>query len=155
MSDRKSHELEPAVRDAVGRALAVVGLAGVALIHILDAHDTFVSAPYKGWLYVCLIVGSLATAAILVRRSDPRAWAAALLLPLGAIVAFVLSRTVGLPNGADDIGNWWEPLGLASLFVEASVAALAAAVLREQTKTSLVPSVGIRYAQPSLERSVR
>jgi len=28
---------------------------GVALIHLLDAHDTFISAPYKGWLYVGLI----------------------------------------------------------------------------------------------------
>jgi hypothetical protein len=46
---------------------------------------------------VALIAGSVATAAALV----------------GAIVAFVISRTVGLARGADDIGNWTEPLGLA------------------------------------------
>jgi hypothetical protein len=159
MPSTTAPELEPALGsglgDAVARTLAVVGLAGVALIHLLDAHDTFVSAPYKGWLYVCLIGGSLATAAVLVRRSDPRAWAAALLLPLGAITAFVLSRTVGLPNGADDIGNWWEPLGLASLFVEGSLVALAAAVLSAKATTSNAAIPSLRFAEPSYERSVR
>lgn len=117
------------VRDAISRTLVVVGLAGIALIHVLDAHDTFASTPYKGWLYVALIVGCLVTAAQLVRESDRRAWLAALLLPLGALGAFVISRTLGLPGGADDVGNWWEPLGLASLFVEGLVAALAGAVV--------------------------
>ena len=50
-----------------------------------------------------------------------------------AIVGFVCSRTVGLPASSGDIGNWWEPLGLASLFVEGAVVALAAAVLLERT----------------------
>src|SRR5713226_8791100 len=98
------------IRDAVLRAVAVIGLAGVALIHVLDAHNTFTATPYIGWLYVGLITGSLASAAWLVRASDSRAWAAAALLPLGAIVGFVLSRTVGLPGSTEDIGNWWEPL---------------------------------------------
>jgi hypothetical protein len=120
------------VRDAIARAVAVVGLAGVALIHVLDAHDTFVQKPYQGWLYVGLIAACLGTAATLIRGSDDRAWLAALLFPLGAFAAFVYSRTVGLPGGADDIGNWWETLGLASLFVEGCVVAVAAGVLWER-----------------------
>lgn len=143
-----------AVGDAIVRTLAVLGLAGVALIHLLDAHDTFVAAPYKGWLYVGLIVGSLATAGVLARRSDPRAWLAALLLPLGALVAFVYSRTVGLPEGADDIGNWWEPLGLASMFVEAALVVLAAAVLGRPDRAALERVRTFRLT-PILERSVR
>jgi hypothetical protein len=119
-----------AVRDAIARAIAVVGLAGVALIHLLDAPGTFQDAPYKGWLYLALIVGCVATAGALIRNSDPRAWAAsAALLSSGAIFAYVLSRTVGLPQGADDIGNWTEPLGMASLFVEGSLVALSAGML--------------------------
>ena len=129
MSTQHRHKIDPAlahaVRDGVTRAVAVVGLAGVALIHLLDAPDTFAATPYKGWLYVGLIVGSLTAAAALVRRSDPRAWAGAAALSVGAILAFVYSRTVGLPASADDIGNWTEPLGLASLFVESAVAAVA------------------------------
>ena len=42
-----------------------------------------------------------------------------------ALIGFVLSRTTGLPHASDDIGNWTEPLGLASLFVEVTVAAAA------------------------------
>jgi hypothetical protein len=125
----EKHDLASAVREAIVRGAAIVGLTGIALIHVLDAHDTFVSTPYKGWLYVGLIAGCLGTAGLLIREGDRRAWLAALLLPLGAMTAFVYSRTVGLPGGADDIGNWWEPLGLASLFVEGAVVALAAHVL--------------------------
>jgi len=117
------------VRDAVARAIAVVGLAGVALIHLLDTPGTSADAPYKGWLYIALIAGCVCTAGALIRRSDPLAWSAEAMLSSGAIVAFVLSRTVGLPQGADDIGNWTEPLGMASLFVEGSLVALSAAAL--------------------------
>ena len=124
-----------AVRNGIVRAVAVVGLAGVALIHLLDAPGSFQDAPYRGWLYVALIAGSMAAAAALVRSDDARAWAAAAALSAGAIAAFVISRTVGLPQGADDIGNWTEPLGLASLFVEGSLVALSAAVLRERATT--------------------
>ena len=117
------------LEDPIARAVAIVGLAGVALIHVLDAHDTFVESPYKGWLYVGLIASTLAAAGLLLRRPSRGAWIATAVLPLSAFAAFVLSRTVGLPQGADDIGNWWEPLGLASLFVEAAVAAVALHVL--------------------------
>ena len=142
--------LDSTVRDAIARTLAVVGLAGVALIHVLDAHDTFVSSQYKGWLYFGLIAGCVVSGAMLVRRSDTRAWAASLLLPLGAFVAFIYSRTVGLPGGADDIGNWWEPLGLSSLFVEGALVALAANVLVERA------ALDLRFARPrpALQRSL-
>jgi hypothetical protein len=39
-------------------------------------------------------------------------------------IGYVLSRTTGLPGAMGDIGNWTEPLGLASLYVEACVFAL-------------------------------
>jgi hypothetical protein len=133
--------IHEAVRDGVARGVAVVALAGVALIHLLDAPGTFADAPYRGWLYVLLIVGCLATAGALVRGSDRRAWLAAAALSLGAMLAFVVSRTVGLPAGADDIGNWTEPLGLASLFVEGLLVALGGGVL--------VGQAGVLAPQPA------
>jgi hypothetical protein len=33
-------------------------------------------------------------------------------------LGYIVSRSVGLPGAADDIGNWTQPLGLATLFVE-------------------------------------
>ena len=136
--------LHAVARDAIARAVAVVGLAGVALIHVLDAHDTFASSTYKGLLYLGLIGGTLVCAAALVRRSDLRAWAAGGAFSAGAFLAFVVSRTVGLPQGADDIGNWWEPLGLASLFVEGCVVALSSSVLYERLR----PRAPVAVARP-------
>jgi hypothetical protein len=39
-----------------------------------------------------------------------------------SIVAYVLSRSVGLPQIGDDIGNWLDPLGIAALSAEALTA---------------------------------
>jgi hypothetical protein len=87
---------------------------------------------------------------VLARRSDPRAWLAALVLPLGALVAFIWSRTAGLPGDAGDIGNWWEPLGLASLFVEALLVWLSAAALSFRLARVRLPAGGslLRGEQP-------
>src|ERR1700704_2722882 len=52
-----------AVRDGIARTIAVIGLAGVALIHLLDLPGKFQETPYLGWLYVALILGCLAVAA--------------------------------------------------------------------------------------------
>jgi hypothetical protein len=131
--DVSQASLGEAVRNGVARASAVIGLAGIALIHLLDAPGHFSGpASYIGWMYLALIAGCLAVAASLVRGSDDRAWAAAALAAIAPIAAYVLSRTVGLPASSADIGNWAEPLGMASLFVEGSVVALSAGVLLER-----------------------
>jgi len=33
-------------------------------------------------------------------------------------MAYVLDRSVGMPGAMDDIGNWFEPLGLLSIGIE-------------------------------------
>jgi hypothetical protein len=48
MPDPDQATIAAAVQDGIARAIAVAGLAGVALIHLLDAPDTFSSQPYKG-----------------------------------------------------------------------------------------------------------
>jgi hypothetical protein len=45
-------------------------------------------------------------------------------LAAAVFAGYVINRTVGLPNATDDIGNWVEPLGLASLVVEGLVVAV-------------------------------
>ena len=121
--------LRDALRDGVARASAVIGLAGVALIHVLDVPGKLDETPWMGVLFLALIAACLATGAALLVSSDSRAWAAAAVLPLAAVVGYALTRTTGLPQATDDIGNWTEPLGLASLFVEGCLAALATTVL--------------------------
>jgi hypothetical protein len=125
-------EVHEAVRDGIIRGLAIVGLAGIALIHLLDAPGQFEGTPYLGWMYVALIVGCILVGGALVRSSDPRAWTAAGGLALSVIVGYTLSRTTGLPGSTDDIGNWGEQLGMASLFVEGAVVGVSAFALRER-----------------------
>ena len=119
--------LREAVNDGVVRVLAVVGLIGVALIHLLDLPGKLSETPYMFWMYLALMVSCVVLAGALVRTSDSRAWLAAAFVPATVILGYVLSRTTGLPSAHGDVGNWTEPLGLASLFVEGSVVAVAGA----------------------------
>src|SRR5256885_12938711 len=89
------NDLQEAVREGIVRAVAVVGLAAVALIHLLDAPGQFADTPYLGWMYVALILGCVAVGAALVRGPDSRAWAAAAALSLSVMLGYVLSRTTG------------------------------------------------------------
>jgi hypothetical protein len=130
------------LRDAGVRATTAVGLAGIGVIHTLDAVGKWSETRYMFWMYVALIVASIVTAgAVLLSRSRLPLLAAAG-LAASAAAGYVLSRTTGLPNATGDIGNWTEPLGLASLFVEGSVIALvgAAQLTPATTRAPRVPA---------------
>jgi hypothetical protein len=103
------------------RVVAVVGLLGIALIHLLDLPGKIAETPYLGWAFIALIIASLALAAVLATRDDRAALLAAGGLATAVIIGYVINRTVGMPGAMDDIGNWGEPLGVASLFVEGTV----------------------------------
>ena len=129
-STRQLNEaVREAVSDGVARAIGAIGMMGIALIHLLDLPDTISATAYIGVMYIGLIVGSIVVAAELIRTGASRAWVAGALLAGGAIAGYTVSRTVGLPMSTDDIGNWGQPLGIASLFVEGSLVALSALAL--------------------------
>ncbi len=140
-------EVHEAVRDGIIRGLAIVGLAGIALIHLLDAPGQFEGTPYLGWMYVALIVGCIVVGGALLRSSDPHAWAAAGGLALSVLVGYTLSRTTGLPGSTDDIGNWGEQLGIASLFVEGGVVGLSAFALRDRVPQARFRAVAAEVAR--------
>ena len=150
MTNQDFHlEVRSAVRDGIARAIAAVGLAGIGLIHLLDVPGKLEETPYLGWMYIGLIAASLGLAGLLVYTSDRRVWAATAALASAVLVGYSLSRTTGLPNATDDIGNWTEPLGLASLFVEGSLVALSGYVLLTRGRMTA------RTEVPRLERAGR
>jgi hypothetical protein len=118
-------DLRRTAREIVTRSVAAIGLAGIALIHLLDSLGKFRETPYMGWMYVGLMLSCLAVAATLLHTHAREAWLATIALPVAAIVGFILTRTSGLPQAHGDVGNWSEPLGLAALFVEGCVIAIA------------------------------
>jgi hypothetical protein len=115
--------------EKIARGVGAVGLAGVGLIHLLDVVGKFSETAYIGVLYVALIVASVVAARHLILVGDRRSWAAAGGLAAATLLAYAVSRSVGLPAATDDVGNWAEPLGLASVFVEGAVTLLSAEML--------------------------
>ena len=114
------------------RVLGALLLLAIAVIHYLDLPGKMSETPYLGYLYIALMIGSVLAAGLLFYR--PRAgWTLGGLLALGAFVAYCLSRTTGLPAATDDIGNWAEPLGVASLIVEGVMVILSATMLGRRT----------------------
>jgi len=110
----------------LARAVGAIALAAVAVIHVLDLPSTLMATPLIGYGYFLLIGAALASAVMLMTVPGPRAWALADLLAAGAVVAYVLSRTTGLPTDRLDIGNWNCALGIAALCTETLVVLLAA-----------------------------
>jgi hypothetical protein len=111
-------------RDILLRPAAIVGLLAIALIHFLDLFGTLKSHAYIGVLYMVLIAACIVAADGLLGRQPRRAWMLAGAVAAAAFLAYVASRSVGLPGAPENIGNWTEPLGLAALFVEFLVTAI-------------------------------
>lgn len=109
------------------RRLAAAAIAAAGLIHLVLFPEYYGEKTYIGVLFAVSVPLSAWVAAVLWRRDDAMAWTSGTLLALGMAVAFVVSRTVGLP-GFDESGEW-EPAGLASVAVEVGFAALAAPAL--------------------------
>jgi hypothetical protein len=110
----------------LARAVGVIALAAVAIIHVSDLSDTLEEIPLIGYGYLLLIGAAVATAAMLMTVPGPRIWALADLVASGAILAYVLSRTTGLPTDTLDIGNWNCALGTAAISTETLIVLLAA-----------------------------
>lgn len=123
-----------------GRRLVGAGMlavAGAAHIPVIPSHLD--EAPYIGVLFILLTVACLVLAAILAWRPRRSVYTAAAMITGGAVAAYVLSRTVGLPMIEDDIGNWFEPLGVVSVITE-TAASLICAGLILKTSTARHPN---------------
>jgi asparagine N-glycosylation enzyme membrane subunit Stt3 len=110
------------------RTTAVVGVLGIAVTHIFELPDKLEESGvrYQGVLFIALIVGCVLLAAVATRAPERPWWAAVLAVSVLPLVAYVISRSAGLPGGEDDIGAWTEPSGIASLLFEAFTIVVAA-----------------------------
>ena len=114
------------------RLVAAMLAVAVATVHVADQGGItmLTSPPWIGWSYRLIEVGALLTALLLlVARPAWLGSAAGILLGAGPFVAYIASRTVGLPGDPHDVGNWGYWLGTASLIVEAALITLSAGML--------------------------
>jgi hypothetical protein len=120
---------------------ALLALA-VAAVHIADQGgvSAFASPYWIGWSFRLIEVGGVLTAlALLLPRPVPAwaGWAAGVLLGAGPFVAYILSRSVGLPGDPGDVGNWGYWVGTVSLFVEVGLVMLSVSMLLVLRKSAI------------------
>jgi hypothetical protein len=105
-------------------------LVVAAATHIPLIQEHLEEAPYVGWLFIVLSGVCLTLAVVILFVDHAGVWALSGLTCLAAVVAFLASRTFGLPQIGDDVGNWTDPLGFPALTSEALMTGLAVVRLR-------------------------
>ncbi|MCZ2404771.1 hypothetical protein IV498_16710 [Paenarthrobacter sp. Z7-10] len=116
------------------RALPAAALvvAGAAHIPVIPAH--LHEAPYIGILFILLAAGSFVLAGVLTFYDVAAAYVLTAVVMALALVAYIISRTFGLPLIGDDVGNWLAPLGVVSVIAEIVACAAAIALSRKSPR---------------------
>jgi FtsH-binding integral membrane protein len=117
-----------AITSAILRATGIVLLMSLAVIHIVQLVPTFQQTPLLGVAYVFLIAATVVVGARLVKGhpSAVQLWLPVAALGVAVIVGYAFTRILSTPLDNQDVGNWACALGLAALFVEGMMVAVAA-----------------------------
>jgi len=107
-----------------------LGLFAAAITHVIPAEQHLEEAPAWGVLFVLFVIAATGVGALVLGHDSTVAYIAALGLAAMALLTFVTSRVVALPGIADDVRNWSDGWGTASIVIEAFTAALAGIALR-------------------------
>lgn len=135
----------PSAPEAGMRIVGALLALGVAAAHVADQGGVtaFTSPDWIGWGYRLIEAGGALTALAMLLpwpaglgRPWLR-WAAAVLLGAGPFIAYIASRTVGVPGDPGDVGNWGDWVGTVSLFVEAALVLLSASMLLALSNTAV------------------
>jgi hypothetical protein len=96
---------------------AILLIVAVGLVHLVGTPQHYRAAPYVGVGFVVNFIGAL-VAAVGLYRDVLWGWLLGALVAGGALVMYVVSRSVGLPGFEHAVGRWTGPLGVLSLVVE-------------------------------------
>ena len=94
-------------------------VAAAAHLPVIGPH--LIEAPYMGVLFIVLTAACFALALAVTIRDTMAVYALAALTCTLAIVGYIATRLVAFPMLADDVGNWFEPMGVLSVSSEAIV----------------------------------
>lgn len=122
------------------RWLAMSMLLVSALAHTTVVAPGLAETTYMGVLFIGLILADLMLIAALWIRDSPATWTLTAIITGLAFLAYVLSRTVGLPQSSGYIGDWVSGPGLASIASEAVSCIVALWVLTRHFTRARQPS---------------
>lgn len=94
-------------------------VAAAAHLPVIRPH--LAEAPYMGVLFIVLTAACVALAVAAMVRDTMAVYALAALTCALAILGYIATRLVAFPMLADDVGNWFEPMGVLSVGSEAIV----------------------------------
>ena len=95
--------------------LGLVLILQTGLVHLYLMPESFSETTYEGLLFAANAIGAL-IAAYGIYHGKVWGWNLGILIAAGSIVAYVISRTVGMPGM--EIEEWGNPLGTGALLVE-------------------------------------
>jgi hypothetical protein len=116
------------------RMAGAVLLIAAGVIHLAELGD--VEIRYLAVGFALSAVFTISGAALILARAPRLGWLIGGTVAALTLIGYVLSRSVGLPGFDADVGAWFEPLGIASVVVEAAAAALAAWALTDRHRLS-------------------
>ncbi len=118
--------------------IAAILVTGV--VHLMTAQDSFDDAAYKGVLFAANGVFSFVAAVGILRGSRTWGWGLGALIAGMSVVAYVASRTVGLPMLPAEPDAWLEPMGVAAMLAELVFLGLYAWVFTQDRKITRTAS---------------
>lgn len=100
----------------LGQWLGIIFIVSSGVIHLFNAPGEYREAPYMGILFYAFFLGSILSAFGIYRGELLWGWAFGAVLSIGAIIGYLLSRTVGLPLMG--VESWGPPLAYFSVILE-------------------------------------
>ena len=112
------------------RRVVAAAAAAAAAAHLPVIGEHLSEAPYMGVLFIVLTVGCLLIAAACLVHDAVVVCGAAIVTCGLAIIGYAATRLVAFPMLADDVGNWFEPLGIIAVLSEVVVVVAALTAVR-------------------------
>ena len=132
------HATSHAITSAILRASGIVLLMSLAMIHIVQLVPTLQQTPLLGVGYLFVIAAAVVVGVRLVKghQSAAQLWFPVAALGVAVFVGYTFTRILTTPLDNQDVGNWACMLGLAALFVEGLMVAVAAYAISMRRVTS-------------------
>lgn len=118
---------QPTARGTVVMAALVAGA-----VHVPVIAPHLAEAPYMGVLFILLTVACVLSAVVLTLAERALAYGFVATCCALAVVGYAATRLVAFPQLGDDVGNWFEPLGVVAVLSELVVVTGAVVALRHR-----------------------